>query len=82
VAIIKLGQGVSHVAFMKTEESVTSSQSLATHTEQPVSVPEAESKDLTINFFVVGGIINITMILAYFVWAFGAWKRADKRKGR
>ena len=67
---------------MNTEESASSSQSLTTHTEQAVSAPEAESKDLTINFFVVGGIINITMILAYFVWAFGAWKRADKRKSR
>jgi len=68
--------------FMNTKESATESQSLNTYTEQPVSAPPAEEKDLTINFFVVGGIINITMILAYFVWAFGAWKKADKRKGR
>ncbi len=67
---------------MNTKESVTNSQSLSAYTEQPVSATVAEEKDLTINFFVVGGIINITMILAYFVWAFGAWKKADKRKGR
>jgi len=67
---------------MNTKESATESQSLNTYTEQPVSAPEAEDKDLIMNFFVVGGIINITMILAYFIWAFGAWKRADKRKGR
>ncbi len=67
---------------MNTTESTTDSPALNTYTEQPVSAPEAEAKDLTINFFVVGGIINITMILAYFVWAFGAWKKAGKRKGR
>ncbi len=70
------------VFFMNTKESASNSQSLNSYTEQPVSSPEAETKDLTINFFVVGGIINITMILAYFVWAFGAWKKANKRKGR
>lgn len=68
--------------FMGIKESATNSQSLSTHIEQPIPAPVADEKDLTINFFVVGGIINITMILAYFVWAFGAWKRADKRKGR
>ena len=67
---------------MNTRQPVTTAQTLETHTEQPVSAPEAEDKDLTINFFVVGGIINITMILAYFVWAFGAWKKVDKRKKR
>jgi len=67
---------------MDTKESASTSPPYQVHTEQPVSAPEAEAKDLSINFFVVGGIINITMILAYFVWAFGAWKKADKRKGR
>ncbi len=52
------------------------------YTEQPVSVPVVEEKDLTNNFYLIGGIINITMITAYFIWAFGAWKKADKRKGR
>ena len=61
------------------KESATN-QSQVTYTEQPVSTPEAEVKDLTINFYVVGGIINIVMILSYFIWAFGAWKKVDKRK--
>ena len=65
---------------MNMNQSSTNTQSLVTHTEQPVSAPEAEAKDLTINFYVVGGIINITMILAYFIWAFGAWKKVDRRK--
>ena len=52
------------------------------YTEQPVSVPEAGKEGPSTNFFVIGGVINITMILAYFVWAFGAWKKVDKRKGR
>ncbi len=61
------------------KESATN-QSQVTYTEQPVSAPEAEVKDLTINFYVVGGIINIVMILSYFIWAVGAWKKVDKRK--
>ena len=47
--------------------------------EQPVSAGKAEAKDLTTNFFIIGGVINITMILAYFVWAYFQWKKIDKR---
>lgn len=53
---------------------------LTAHTEQPVK--EVEQHDLTMNFFVVGGVINITMILAYFVWAFRQWKKIDSRENR
>ena len=63
-------------------ESPSTNTAVSLHTEQPTSVPEAEKQDLTTNFYVIGGVINITMILAYFIWAFGAWKKADKRGGR
>ncbi len=61
-------------------ESATNNQSSVTYTEQPVSAPEAEVEDRDINFYIIGGVINITMILAYFIWAFGAWKKVDRRK--
>ena len=61
---------------------ITTSTSVKVHTEQPVSVPGAEEIDQSNYFYLIGGIINITMITAYFIWAFGAWKKADKRKGR
>ena len=61
------------------ELSFTNSAHAAT-TEQVVPVGKAEEKDLTTNFFIVGGVINISMILAYFVWAFFQWKKIDKRK--
>ncbi len=67
---------------MNTKESAIRSHTVSTHTEQLVVEPEAKKEDLTMNFFVIGGVINITMILAYFIWAVRAWKRADKRKGR
>lgn len=67
---------------MNTVESSSANSSVSLHTEQPVSVSAEEEKDLTTNFYVVGGVINIVMITAYFIWAFGAWKKADKRKGR
>ncbi len=59
-----------------TELSSTGNTS-SVYTEQPVK--EIEQEDLTMNFFVVGGVINIVMILAYFVWAFRQWKKIDKR---
>ena len=68
-------------ATMNKLELPSTSTAVSAHTEQPVSVPEVEEKDLSINFYLVGGAINITMITAYFIWAFRAWKRADKRKG-
>ena len=52
------------------------------HTEQPVSTPDTEGEHASTSFYVIGGAINITMITAYFIWAFRAWKKADKRKGR
>ena len=61
-------------------DATIQSQTTSTHTEQPVSVPEVEKEDLTTNFYIIGGVINITMITAYFIWAFYAWKKADKRK--
>ena len=67
---------------MKTPELPSTSSSVSVHTEQPASVPLEEKKDLTNNFFLIGGVINILIIMAYFVWAFGAWKRADKQKER
>ena len=63
-------------------ETLSTSTANSVHTEQPVSVSEVEEKDLTTNFYLVGGAINITMITAYFIWAFRAWKKADKRGGR
>ena len=55
-------------------ESPSLSTTVNVHTEQPVVMPAVEEKDLSINFFIVGGIINITMITAYFICAFKAWK--------
>jgi len=63
-------------------ELATNNQSSVTYTEQPVSAPETEVEANDIGFYIIGGVINITMILAYFIWAFGAWGKADKRKGR
>ena len=67
---------------MNTINLPSTSNAVSVHIEQPVSVSDAEEKDLTTNFYLVGGVINITMITAYFIWAFRAWKKADKRKGR
>jgi hypothetical protein len=67
---------------MNTTESSPANNAVTLHTEQPASVSVAEEKDLTNNFYVVGGVINIVMISAYFIWAFRAWKKSDKRKGR
>ena len=64
--------GIQELSFISSAHAAT--------TEQVVPVGKAEEKDLTINFFVVGGAINISMILAYFVWAFFQWKKIDKRK--
>ena len=62
------------------QELPTITNETAAFIEQPVSLPEVEEKDLTINFFIIGGVINIVMILSYFVWAFIQWKKIDKRK--
>lgn len=55
------------------------STNVSVPTVQEVGIPEVESKDMTMNFFIIGGVINISMILAYFVWAFIQWKKIDKR---
>jgi len=45
-----------------------------------VSPAAEQSKGPDADFFVIGGIINITLITAYFIWAFRAWKRLDRKK--
>ena len=61
------------------ELSFISSAHAATAEEiAPIQTPE--DKDATMGFFVIGGVVNITMILAYFIWAFIQWKKIDKRK--
>ena len=67
---------------MNTIEQPAQSQTVSTHTEEPVAAPVSDEHNPGATFFVIGGVINITMILAYFIWAFGAWKKVDKRKGR
>ncbi len=67
---------------MNTTEISPAKNAISLYTEQPASVSAAEEKDLTTNFYLVGGVINIVMISAYFIWAFRAWKKADKRKGQ
>ena len=62
--------------------STVTSADVSTHTEQPVSAPELEGEHASTSFYVIGGVINITLITAYFIWAFRAWKKADKRGGR
>ena len=61
-------------------ELPSSSTAVNAHTEQSISVSEQEEKDLTTNFYLVGGVVNITMITAYFIWAFRAWKKTGKKK--
>lgn len=65
---------------MNTTEKSPATNAVNLHTEQPVSVSAAEEKDQSTNFYIVGGVINILMITAYFIWAFGAWRKAGKRK--
>ena len=67
---------------MNKAEASSTDTAVSVYTEQPIPVAEVAEKDLSMNFFVVGGVINIVMISAYFIWAFRAWKRADKRGGR
>ncbi len=66
---------------MNMTESTPANSKVSMHTEQPVSVSSADDRDLTTNFFLVGGVINIVMISAYFIWAFRAWKKIDKKGG-
>ena len=65
---------------MNTIDATAQSQTTTTYTEQPVSVPEVEKEDNSMNFYIIGGVINITMITAYFIWAFYAWKKTGKQK--
>ncbi|MCK4704025.1 MAG: hypothetical protein KAT90_00975 [Gammaproteobacteria bacterium] len=67
---------------MNTVELSSTNKNVSVYTEQSASVSPVEEKDLTTDFFIVGGVINIVMITAYFIWAFGAWKKIVKRKGR
>ena len=78
VQVYKLQPDSTDMAAVTELPAITNSVSAST--TQTVVVAEVEPKDMTVNFFIIGGAINITMILAYFVWAFIQWKKIDKRK--
>ncbi len=67
---------------MKTPESSPTTSSQSAYSEQPASIAAAEEKDHSNNFYIVGGVINLVMISAYFIWAFRAWRKSDKRKNQ
>ena len=73
---------------MNTVEPSSTSSSVSVHTEQPVSLSQAEEKDLTTNFYIVGGVINekewgeLQEKANTLVEDAMDFAEADKRKGR
>jgi hypothetical protein len=62
---------------MNTKESFAASSMLEVHSEQPVPLHENEQNGPSTAFFVVGAVINIVMITAYFIWAYKQWKKKE-----
>lgn len=46
--------------------------------EQPISVAEDKPVDSLFYFFAAGIVVNIVLILAYFLWATRQWKMKGK----
>ena len=62
--------------------SATMQSSGSNLTEQANSLPSMESNgryDMNV-FFGIGMLINIVMIIAFFIWAVKQWKANDKSK--
>ena len=45
----------------------------------PVTPTQPENGDVTLGFFVVGMVINIVMIIAYFLWAYKNWNNKNRQ---
>ena len=55
------------------------SNSQSSQVEQAVIVPETPEHEAPIGFFVIGIVINLVLITAYFIWAYKQWKKSDRR---
>ena len=57
----------------------TSSENTAVMGMNETTVPAPQAEDgITLGFFAIGMVINITMIIAYFIWAYKNW---NNKKG-
>ncbi|MDH3379388.1 MAG: hypothetical protein OEQ39_20875 [Gammaproteobacteria bacterium] len=65
---------------MAIEEPLSQINQVEVYSEQPAATYEVEQNDLA-TFFMVGVIINIVMVVAYFVWAYKQWNNKT-RKGK
>jgi len=54
---------------------------LQVHTEQQMPTHEAGHNEIAMGFFMVGAVINIVMITAYFIWAYKQWDKKKTKKG-
>ena len=57
------------------EELTFSSDALTSGTEEVIAIHGSEQKTLTIDLFWFGGVIGITVILAYIIWTFSSEKK-------
>ncbi len=56
-------------------------ENLATIAVRPSGAAEAEGVDTgsgMAGFFIVGAVINVAIVVAYFAWATRQWRRKDR----
>jgi hypothetical protein len=69
---------MKNAGILESSVKVTSLQSGETDpvsTEQPDPVNQGEH---LYGFFAIGMIINVVMLIAFFIWAYRQWKKTDK----
>ena len=45
------------------------------HTEQVEANPVQQGHEAPVGFFVIGIVVNVVLITAYFIWAYKQWKK-------
>jgi len=54
------------------------SNSQSSYVEQAEVVPVTPEHEAPIGFFIIGIVVNLVLITAYFVWAYKQWKKPGK----
>jgi hypothetical protein len=60
---------------MNTYQTISYSSAPDVNLEQPTTAGEAEQHGPSIAFFAAGMLINITLIVAYGIWAYKQWNQ-------
>ncbi len=71
---------IDKTPYLAQSTNTSSGYSAEVGTNESVTATHQDGGDATLGFFVVGAVVNIVMIIAYFIWAYKNWNNKSRDK--